>query len=392
MTQRIFDDVARTDPSPAREEDSFTFLNRVATPYWGRVRLFVDDVFAAYPTEHAPDIRMRFRSDRWSEHVGAWWELYLFALFRSLGCEVEVHPELPDVAARPDFRIRSSDGAFLVEARHVAAGILSGERQVGRDEWITAPLDELTHPSFMVGVRILARTSQRPRRAAVTAGVLDWLDRLDPDEAVARPVRELPRFSGQAGGWRFELKALPVSQEARGRPGRRLVGLYPGASGYDNTTVALRAALKEKAAKYGRPGCPFVLAPLITSGHVDTEDVVAALFGSEAVQLSGPDLEHVRVVRRRDGFWIFGNGFRGTRVSAVLLGDAVLPWTAGKSVPRLWIHPSPAHPLQSDLTLPTARLGADGRLIMSSTQRTGAELFGLGSDWPGPEGPFDDDC
>jgi hypothetical protein len=84
----IFDDVVRTDASPAHEEDSFTFLNRTATPYWARVRDFVEDTFASYPEEHAEEIRVRFRSRRWPEHIGAWWELYLYRLFRSLGFEV----------------------------------------------------------------------------------------------------------------------------------------------------------------------------------------------------------------------------------------------------------------------------------------------------------------
>ncbi len=203
----------------------------------------------------------RFRSRRWPEHIGAWWELYLFRLFRSLGFEVEVHPALPGVTTRPDFRVHRRDGSFLVEARHVAAGIRCGRREVGRDDWITAPLDELAHPNFMVGVRILERAPQRPRRAAVTIGVLDWLDGLDPDEVLVRPVQDRPLFQGQAGGWRFELKALPVNVKARGREGRRLVGLYPGSGGYDNTTAALRAALKEKASKYGRPNAHSCLRP-----------------------------------------------------------------------------------------------------------------------------------
>lgn len=379
----IFDDIARTDGSPAREEDSFAFLNRAATPYWSQVRSFVDGAFSEYPVEHAPDLRNRFRSKRWSEHVGAWWELYLFTLIRAVGYEVEVHPRLPNVSTRPDFLVHTGEGGFIVEARHVAAGIRSGDEQTGRDDWITAPLDGLTHPNFMVGVKILARASQRPRRAAVTAGVLSWLDGLDPDELSTGPAEDLPRLAGQAGDWRFELEALPVKAERRGHSGRRLVGRYPGSGGYDNTKAALRAALKVKASKYGRPGCPFVLAPLLTSGFLDTEDVVGALFGSEAVQLSGPELERVRVIRRSDGFWIAGDGFRGTRVSAVLVGNAVLPWTVGKFVPRLWINPGAAQPLGAELPLPTARIDSNGQLVFSPEQRTGAELFGLDPEWPG---------
>ena len=71
VVKQIFDDVVRTDASPAHEEDSFTFLNRVATPYWARVRDFVDEIFATYPEEHAEELRMRFRSRRWPDHIGA---------------------------------------------------------------------------------------------------------------------------------------------------------------------------------------------------------------------------------------------------------------------------------------------------------------------------------
>ena len=390
MSQTLFDSFVRTDGEPARaEEDSFAFLNRAATPYWERVRTFVDQAFAAYPESDAADLRPRFQSRRWSDHVGAWWELYLFTLLQALGLEVEVHPDLPGVATRPDFRASDREGPFFIEARHVAAGIMSDARTVGRDGWITGPLDELAHADFMVGVRILDRAAERPRRRAVTAGVLAWLDSLDRDEVAARPPRDFPTFVGNAGGWRFELSALPVKPRASGGGRRRLVGIYPGASGYDNTSPALRAALKEKAAKYGRPESPFVLAPLLTSGFTSNDDVVSALYGSEAVTFPIGDPSQGKLVRRRDGFWVSGEGFRGTRISAVLLGQSVLPWTVSGPLPRLWIHPSAARPLPSHFGLPTARLDDAGMLQLSDDDRTGADVFGLAPDWPGPEAPFE---
>lgn len=268
LVPTIFDDFVRTNAEPALEEDSFTFLNRAATPYWQRVREFVDQAFSAYPHEHARDLRARFRGDDWSGHIGAWWELYLFTLFRALGFEVEVHPAIRGTSKRPDFRIGTGNGAFLLEARHVAAGFISDEARVGRDEWITAPLERLRHPEFMVGVTILNRASQRPSRMAVTNGVIEWLDGLDTEEAAAADVFDrTPRKEFGANDWRFELKAFAVKPDARGRPGRRLVGLYPSSGGFDNTIDALRSALKEKAGKYGHPDEPFVLAPY---SHRDT--------------------------------------------------------------------------------------------------------------------------
>jgi hypothetical protein len=98
-----------------------------------------------------------FQDRRWSMHVGAWWELYLFTLACALGADVEVHPELRGVSTRPDFRLRIDGEIVLVEARHVAAGLVSEERSVGRDDWITGPLDTLWHPNFVVAVRIHSR-------------------------------------------------------------------------------------------------------------------------------------------------------------------------------------------------------------------------------------------
>lgn len=387
MTLQVFDEFRRLDPEPAHaEEDSFAFLNRAATPYWARVREFIEEAFAEYPAAHAADLRARFRDRRWSAHAGAWWELYLFRLFRMLDFEVEVHPRLQGVSSRPDFRVTASAGSFLVEARHVAAGIRSCRRRVGRDDWITGPLEELTHPRFVVVVRILARDPQKPRRKAVTAGVLDWLDSLDPDEPDASIYRP---FRSRAGGWSFELRAVPMQSKRGDGRRRRLVGVYPGHGGIDNTASALRAALKEKAAKYGRPECPLVLAPLLTTGHLDLENVIGALFGSEAMTFSADATESARVIRRADGFWTHPDGYRGTRVSAVLIGDALMPWTAARELPRLWIHPAGARSLPIELPLPTARIDGDGNLRLRDATKSAAEVLALDRAWPGPGKPFE---
>lgn len=384
---RVFDNIERTDPSPANGEDSFRFLNRVDGPYWQRVRDFIEGAFAEYPRDGAVDLRARFRDRRWPEHVGAWWELYLHALFRAFGFSAEVHPELDGTNARPDFRVVTPGGALLVEARYVAAGLVSSEQRLGRDDWITAPLNALSHPNFMVSIRIRQRGASQPRRAAVIAGVLAWLDGLDPDVLAGRSHADLPSFEGRAGDWRFELRPIVVSPEARGRE-RRLVGMGPASGGYDNTVPAVRRALKEKARRYGRPSDPLVLAVLTTSGFTDTEDVIDALFGSQAVQFDPRRPHHATTVRRPDGFWIAGDGYRGTRIAAVIMGDAILPWTVARSLPRLWLHPGAADPLRMVLDLPTARIDGQGKLALAEAEIGAAKRFNLSEEWPGPEPPF----
>jgi hypothetical protein len=389
----LFDQRKRTDPYPATDDEgSYVFLNRVAGPFWQRVRDFTDEAFVEYPPRAAEDLRARFRDPSWSSHIGAWWELYLFTLFRRLGYEVEVHPDLPAVTTHPDFRCRNGASTFLVEARHVAAGLRSGSRsRIGADAWITDPLNRLSHPDFMVRVEIHERVPDRPPRDAVTKGVTDWLDCLDHGDVAGRSSSEWPTFQSKAKGWTFELTALPVKPSARGRR-RRLVGIYPAITGRDNTAVALRSALKEKARKYGRPDEPFILAPLLTSAGTDTEDIVAALYGSEVVVFSPDRPGETRMTRARDGFWISGEGYRGTRVSGVLLGDAILPWSVTTRLPRLWLHPAASQPLLSDFGLPAARLDKDGTLALAEGSRDPAATFDLEPDWPGPDPHFPRDA
>src|SRR4051794_1407678 len=86
---RLFDELKRTDPSPATSgEDSFSFLNRAHGTVWSRVRIVSETWFAEYPTAHAADLRGRFRSKHPGAHHGAWWELYLHHLFTRLGYEI----------------------------------------------------------------------------------------------------------------------------------------------------------------------------------------------------------------------------------------------------------------------------------------------------------------
>lgn len=366
----LFDAYYRIDATHATSnEDSFSFLNRAAGPYWERVRELLESLFAEYPPEHAADLRARFRDRRWELHVGAWWELYLYSLFRALDAEVTVHPDMPGVSTHPDFEVRVEGQRFYVEARFVRAGLTSGPQE-GSDGWITGPLDTLTHAGFMVSVRILQRSAQQPRAHDVTAGVLDWLDGLDTDVDLA----DRETFEGRAGGWRFLLKPIPMKASARARG---LVGVFPGLAGWDNTVDAFRGALKAKASRYGTPDAPYLVALLTTSGFLDVRDVATALYGARD-----------ETGRRSGGFWGGSASPRHTRVSGILVGDALLPWLAGARLPRLWSNPSASRELQWRPGLSTGSLSEAGEVRLVDATLSPRDVFGLSPDWPGPEAPF----
>lgn len=72
----LFDDVDRTDALPGSYmEDSFSFLNRAAGPYWDRIRGELEAWYREFADPNG-DLRARFRKSSSAQHCGAWWELY----------------------------------------------------------------------------------------------------------------------------------------------------------------------------------------------------------------------------------------------------------------------------------------------------------------------------
>ena len=52
MSVTLFDDVERTDASPARYDESrYSLLNRVAQPYWQRIREELERRYTDFPDD-----------------------------------------------------------------------------------------------------------------------------------------------------------------------------------------------------------------------------------------------------------------------------------------------------------------------------------------------------
>ena len=80
------------------------------------------------------DLRHRFRQDDAHQHDAAWWELYIYTLFRRLGYAVEVHPSVPRSSRRPDFLAVDAHDSVYVEC---AAAFDGGDSaQADGEAWL----------------------------------------------------------------------------------------------------------------------------------------------------------------------------------------------------------------------------------------------------------------
>lgn len=111
-------------------------MNRVDQPLWCRVRGQLEEWFREYPMDAAADLAGRFRDSNPLQHFAAWWELYLFTLYRRLGYSVTVHLTVSGTAKQPDFLVTRGDEELYVEAAAVFSGIVDESRHGEREGWI----------------------------------------------------------------------------------------------------------------------------------------------------------------------------------------------------------------------------------------------------------------
>lgn len=388
--EALFDSREHSDPSPASHcESSFDFLNRVDSPYWGKVRQLLDAWFALYPRPHQKDVRARFRSPDPPQHVGAWWELYLHTAFVYMGFEVDIHPRIPSINARPDFKLARGGVELYMEATTLFP---AHEHKLGRTQregWIKDAIDLAHCPNFFIWLELERRGMEKPSPTAISRPIEKWTRSLDPD-AVARSIedgQEPPALSLAAKDWQLCLRAFPVKPEARDRPGHRPYGAGPMTSGGEEGR-GLRTVLTRKRRRYRNLDAPFILAVLSTSGFTDEEDVMEALFGSEAVTFHENEPVSTRAIRRPDGLWTGPRGPRATRVSGVLAGLGTMPWTCARNSPRLWRNPFARHPVAEFPHFHRASVTAAGKIDLKDSAVPPSILFRLPPEWPGPEPPF----
>jgi len=381
----LFDDRVRDDPSPAAaQEDSFTFLNRVDTPYWAQVRGVLEEWFSHYPAPEGVSLREGFRSREAGQHWAAWWELYLHEMLSRLDYEIEIHPSMADTERTPDFLLSRDGTSLYVEAAVVFSGINAKDAGDSAPAWLLDAINKIEEPSFFVVPIEVKWGPERLKAREITRPLESWLSKLDPDQAVAdhRAGVGLPQVTLERRGWEITYEAWPVKPDARGREDHKVLGGGPVMAGWVDDVDQLQSKLKTKAGRYGRPKAPLVTAVLCASSFMEDRDIEQALFGREAVLIPGGPISEGRLVRQRNGFWVRGDGPQNKRVSAVLTAVQLHPWNAPKVTPKLWLNPWADYPLAAGWPFPSARATQDGEMIHEEREAHMHSLLGLAADWP----------
>ncbi len=388
---RLFDDFKRTNPLYAsHQESAFDFYNRIATVGWSAVRDEIERWYGLYcedaEPEKANDLRARFRKADPRQHLGAWWELYTHRLLRALFPESRIacEPEQAGVATRPDFAV-SEDGTqqLFVESVTTFAGIVEDDaKNPALVAYLVDTINEIQSSDFRIRLNIRTFGAEQPKKSEIKEPIEVWLVTLDREVELARRLahRRQPQEI-RVRDWEIEVEALP-----KGTPGTdpndRLIGIGPGGAGYVNDAECLKTTVLGKAKRYGTLPAPLVIAVAPTSPILQTEDVIAALFGTKQSRFDPDHPDGGELTFRRDGAW--SRGAEG--VAAILTGASILPWTVAKIPPTLWLNPYMLQPLDEHLRLlPWVEFTDGGEVVTHEPSISIADLLDLDPEWPGQD-------
>ena len=234
-SEPLFDDFERTNDDPALfSEGAYSYLNRAAGARWSKARALLEDWFAHYPDEHKVDLRKRFTISDEGQHIGAWWELYIYSLYRHLGYSIQVHPEIPGISTRPDFLVAGDAGLIYVECTVDSASDRPVTNNPGIEAAIYDAINKIKNRNFLVGLEFKQEGKQQPSLKQIVRDVGDWLEQLNPDDVLADldaagatgDLGTLPEKDFCFHDWIVTCRAYP-NDPGRRQEGGRLLGALP---------------------------------------------------------------------------------------------------------------------------------------------------------------------
>ena len=382
----LFENKTRENQGPkTRIEGDFEYLDRSASVRVEaqRVREFLNKWIRKFPENDATELISRIKSKDKRLFDSATFEIVRFAIMYSLGCHVEVHPELKNGSEkRPDFLIKMQSGEeFYLEA--VLASEYSEVEKAAkrRKNVLLEAIEKLDSPNFFIEINTRGNPDTPPRGRILRRDLDKWLKVLDPDQ-VANDIDKhgpdrIPKFNWEHAGWRVEFKAIPINPERRGK-GQRTIGVQFDGARWANEWEPIRDAVRSKGGRYGKIEKQFIVAVNIDSGFLDRIDEMQALFGEEEYVINNATTD---MRRAPNGAWNGPNGPQYTRVSGVWIFGGLNPWNIVTRKNTLYINP------WAEFSLPVSLHKMNHAMITNEKMKwiEGEQLstvLGLSEHWP----------
>lgn len=368
-------------------ESDYEYLDRSSRIESTKVRDYLNCWIDQFPEEEANELITRIRSGDKRNYDSAVFEILLFSIMTSLGCKLEIHPDLNNGSSKhPDFLVTTPEGEeFYLEAvlaSEYSAAEVAAEK---RKNVVLNSLEQLDSPNFLLGINASGNPDSPPKGRILRNQISNWLDNLNPDDVI-RDVEEkghdaIPTWQWSHDGWDISFEAIPIKPDRRGG-NQRVIGVLSGGVRWINGWEPIRDALRSKGNRYGELDKPLVVAVNVDAFNLDKIDEMQALFGQEEyVFIQGEADGQPEMRRQLNGLWYGRQGPVYTRISGAWLFGALTPWNIVSRKNTLYFNPWTAIELPEILKSLNHAFENEGKMNWVETMSLG-KLLGLSDSWP----------
>ena len=381
MTHILFDpEQIRTDASPAKHGEAwFHHMNRSSHPVIKRIREFVEIMLSEYPQADVQNLVKRIKLSNLDQAQSALFELLIHHMLIISGYKIiELEPNISGSTKQPDFLVESPvHQRFYLECLRIADGPQE-ERGGKRNQDIFRDALNSIESKYYLDLKVTGLPKQTPSRKQFCKAVRHWLKSIDENN----PENTKPLI-WSAQGMTFRVALLrPITPKSD--PTFRSVGVEFGGLTTLSPDGGVKAPLRQKMRRYGKPDLPLIIAFTAPSFFLDETEIYAALFGDEALSIN-QSTGTATPCRDNNGLWGH-NPWHYKQCSGVLYFKNLIPSRASVRKGKFIHHPSPNNPIDI-VHLPVTELKVmeSGALDTVKQGIPLGELFMLSAKWPEDE-------
>ena len=384
----LFEKHLRKDRGPRKySEPLYVFLDRSPRRDFDKIRRLLGLWYSHYPKQHQGDFKTRFRSEDNSNHISAFFELWMHELLLRMDYQVEIHPDVRGVRTHPEFLARKNGIPMFYVEYTLAEGSREEAAARKREDIVYDTLNKTDSPYFFLEIRIVKSTTTPPSGSKWRTILENELSKIDPDDPLFRSAEHdlFPKWTLKDNGWEVVFTAIPKTTGARGRKGIRPVGITWLGPTWIRDHVHIRNSINAKSTKYGDLGLPYVVAVNAISHFSDDILIQEALFGDEVVRIfRKPNGSYGHeLARKRNGTWIGPKGPQNKGVSCAVILDYLLWGNITRVNPILWHNPWARNPLPPDCwLLSQKKLDLSNGHIETLIGIRAHDIFALPENWP----------
>jgi hypothetical protein len=320
---KLFDETTEIIVGPSsNNENSFNYYHKSNRKDIQTIRETLEKWFSEYPKSEKLELKSRFKKDLDS----AFYELFLFEMFKKLGFNIKIHPKLENSNKRPDFLISKDNFQAYIEAKicfDKSEEEMSFERL--QNEFYDK-LNKVRIKGFLLRIEELNfKTQKQPRTKELIKKIELEVSKLDPKKITAAMEKfgfdGCPNIDFENKDLKVRVQPMPLIESKKDKISKNPIGMFPFETFWGGGEQSLKQSILKKAKRYGKFEIPYLICINAlgkkTSGKIDIENVI---WGSLKYTYSNnPENRDGKMTRERDGIFYNSGKAKLTNVSGIMV-------------------------------------------------------------------------